>query len=89
MFISILRQAALVAGIATSCALFANAALADGPVSGTYRPLPTTGLTQYNVGGGAAVYTNTPTGVVGFSWNTGTTSGSISGLPTNSVTIGR
>jgi hypothetical protein len=87
-----LRHAAFVAGIAASCAIFSNATLAAGPVSGSYRPLPTAGLTQYNVGGGATVYTNTPSGVVGFSWNTGSSTGSISGLPSGSVsstTIGK
>ena len=42
-----LRHAAFVAGIAASCAIFSNATLAAGPVSGSYRPLPTAGLTQY------------------------------------------
>jgi len=61
-------------GAAMAVATVASAAT---PVS---RALPTAGLTQYNLGGGVTVSTNTPAGVSSFQWNTGTTSGSISSL---------
>jgi hypothetical protein len=67
----------LMAGLVAGAVAVASVASAATPVS---RALPTSGLTQYNLGGGVVVATNTPSGVSSFRWNTGTTSGSISTL---------
>ena len=53
---------------------------AQAATAGTKRTISTTGLTQYNVGNGEAVYTNTPNAVTSFSYNTGSASGTVTSL---------
>jgi hypothetical protein len=43
--------------------------------AGARRALPTTGLTQYNLGNGVQVHTNTPGAISSFTWSTGSSSG--------------
>lgn len=65
-------------------------AAAPSRSAGATRVISTAGLQRFDVGGGAAVYTNTPGAVTFFGWNTGSSSGSVTSLSSPSVTtIGR
>jgi len=79
MISTFMRQVAVATLIAGSIAVAGAAQAASTtptqPAAGTLRPLPTTGLTQYNLGGGVMVFTNTPGAISSFSWNTGSSSG--------------
>lgn len=90
-----LQNASLAALLVGTSLALAGPALADGPISGTLRPLNLNGLTQYNLSGGATLYTGLPSPTEGrvdglsFSWSTGSSTGSISGIPSPSVNIGQ
>lgn len=69
----------MIAFLAAAFALFAVNA-ADAATAGARRTISTAGLTQYNVGNGASIFTNTPDAVKSFSYNTGSATGTITGL---------
>ena len=75
--------------LALAVPMSANAA---SPTSnaGASRAISTSTLQRFNVGGGAAVYTNTPGSVAYFGWSTGSSSGSVSTLSSSSTaTVGQ
>ncbi len=73
-----LRHAAVLATLLAGSVVLADAAqAASSTPAGTRRTFPTTGLTQYNLGNGVSVYTNTPGAVRSFRWSTGASSGQV------------
>lgn len=80
------------AALACTTAIATTGAQAAGATTPVSRILPTTGMTTFNLGGGVTVSTNTPSGLVSFSWNTGSSGGTASGQSltgtSSSMTLG-
>ncbi len=74
-----LRHAAILATLLAGAVIVTDVAqAASSTPAGTRRTISTVGLTQYNLGGGVTVYTNSASSISSFRWNTGATSGQVS-----------